>query len=157
MRSRLIFILTINLLLTACTASRVYIKTYDGPALPKSEEALLKPTLEAQIRSINGDTKYAMRTVRPGLPNIDADISLKPGRHVIVLGFRSGGIYSKGDQTVTLDALPGHKYLLKAVQFGDIWKAVIEDVTDQPEKWCWYEPECAKHGPSAPIPDSERK
>ena len=129
-----------------CAAQKFKMKAYDEPELAADKVALLKPYLGTIIESIDGNTKYAIRPMRPGLPNLDIDISLLPGEHQIVLRYELHGVnqyqWAKHDQSVRFNAIAGRRYLLNVTTAGDTWRPYVEDVTDHPEKWCWFESEC---------------
>jgi len=153
---RTITILAFSAALAACGPTRMFIKTYDGAPLAENEAALLKPFLGVKINSINGDKTKAVTPLRPGNPtNIDADISFKPGQHSISVGYfimlPNATYWSTEDHLVEFNALAGHKYLLKGEQRGESWRPIVEDVTNDPSKWCWSDWDC-RSGPSKPMP-----
>lgn len=145
---RRLTILFLLVIFSACTAQKFYMKAYSGPELRHDEVALLKPYLGTIIKSIDGETKYAIKPMRPGQSNLDIDIALRPGEHQIVIGYELYGVNqyqsSVREQVVRFKASAGRRYLLNVTVEGNSWRPFIEDVTDTPEKWCWFEPECKK-------------
>lgn len=137
--------------LSGC-AVKQFMQTYDGEALPLSQSALLKPTAGVVIKSIDGKplgsaSSDEFTPVRLGFPNIDAEISFKPGVHTLVLGYfvrtstqtTIGTIKSVDYTTVRFNAVAGRKYLLRGDRdtADTAWKPVIIDVTDKPEVWSY--------------------
>lgn len=155
--------LILTLGMVGCATDRTYMRAYEGPPLPAAEEALLKPYLGTIVRSINGDRRFAITPMRAGRSNLDGDIALQPGRTKIVLGYELHGMnsyrWSLEDKTVEFDAQAGRKYRLnvRLNEAQTAWIPFIEDVSNNPEKWCWFDEECAKRGPSRPIPPELRK
>jgi hypothetical protein len=134
-------------------------KTYNGPPLPDNEAALLKPFLAVSIKAIDGDQTKTITPLRPGNPtNIDADISFQPGKHSILVGYYimepRVTYWSTTNQLVEFEARAGHRYLLKGERIGESWRPIIEDVTGEPNKWCWADWDC-RSGPSRPIPKDQ--
>jgi len=146
MSIRFLTCIAVILLCTGCAAQKRQMKAYEGPVVSPEKVALLKPYLGTILKSIDGNTAYAVTPMRAGLPNLDVDISLLPGVHVLVLGYELYGVnsygHSVGTQTVSFEAVAGRRYLLSGHVEGDTWRAQVEDVTDTPDRWCWYEPEC---------------
>jgi hypothetical protein len=148
--------LLIAVTMLACAPTRVFMKTYDGAPLPEEQAALLKPVLAVSVKAIDGDETKTITPLRPGNPtNIDADISFRPGRHTILVGYYimepAATYWSNEDQIVEFEARANHRYLLKGERRGESWRPIIEDVTNEPNKWCWSEWDC-RSGPSKPMP-----
>ncbi len=158
MRHFQIVVLLATVVLVGCALppTRVFMKTYDGPAIPEHEAALLKPFLAVSIKAIDGDRTRTITPLRPGNPtNIDADISFAPGKHTLLVAYYimepAATYWSKDEQAIDFDARAGRRYLLRGERSGESWRPVIEDVTDEPNKWCWSDWDC-RAGPSRPIP-----
>lgn len=151
MNFRKIAVLALCMTLFACAAERMLIKTYEGDPLPPNKSALLKPTSGMVIKSINGKpviegSSGEFTAVRPGLANIDADISFKEGTHTLVLGYfantsttiSTGTIRSRNNIVLPFNAVAGRRYVLTAEfnQQQTSWRPKIVDVTDNPQAWC---------------------
>jgi hypothetical protein len=146
------FIIACAVLLSACAAEKMQIKTYDGELLSPTLSALMKPTVGVVIKSIDGKSVLPgspknFTPVRPGMSNIDAEISFKEGPHLLEIGFfihandkfgRSGTYGSEVYQKLEFNAVAGRKYVLKAEFFPQTsaWSPKIIDVSDSPEVWC---------------------
>ena len=119
--------------LAGCIPTKKYAKAYEGPDVPASEVALLKPVSGIKIEKIDG--KYIGADSATSFETYDYEISILPGPHRITVSFDNGTIYSKGVVPVEFTAVAGRKYLVeKGIEmFSDEWHPSVADVTDTPK------------------------
>ena len=123
----------------ACLAgcgTKQFVKTYEGTELPPEQLALVKPVVGIDVLSVDGHNSYGVRT-QLAVGYADVDMAVTPGRHSFVVSMRTVNAYSLGASTIELDAQPGHKYLITgSPDSPSRFKAIFEDVTDKPDRYC---------------------
>lgn len=83
-----IFIITLSLVMVACSSSQRIVKTYEGETLPDDQLAKLKAPEDVEIVEIDG---VAQKTYL--LDNLSLTYSLLPGEHTIT--YRYSSIWSR--------------------------------------------------------------
>lgn len=131
MRKLIILIIFLNL--AGCVFPGRFEKGYDGLDFPSEELALLKPTNSVKIEYIN--EKYIGASGMSSFGNVEHEISILPGEHLILVSYKSLYVESAANITLKLNALAAHKYIIKSNVEGGSWRPEILDVTDTPKCW----------------------
>ncbi len=124
---------------------RGYLRTYDGPPLPREDVAILSVT--TFLASTGGQScspeTYLLRFDAKPVTGPVVDVELLPGTHEIEVAVgRFGRLTSKGSQTVTFDAEAGHIYGVDcawaptANARTGTWRATVIDLTGKLENPC---------------------
>ena len=140
-----------TLVLSGCGGQKLIVKGYQGAELPKEQVGWVKPVAGLHVHSIDGDKAIRVITIH-SVGYYDAEIALPAGPHRLEVAYAEGSARSRESMFVDVVVRPQGKYLLRAVfsrpeSTGFFLppatvRVEVQDMTDEPEKWCANRPRC---------------